>query len=358
MLAWILVLVFLWTTAGFAVLWLITRKKLHKLEVAGGPATVIDSSKTDPAPAAQTADARTAIRASNQASSNHPPQSPGLSVAAFENDAFELLDLNSTIIDEEKYFFGVARKDTEGVTLPSPFLIKDDISHLSAGDSFTSEKGKMVKLGNASAANGNSTAADTNATAPADQGKTVFNQVATEKPVDATDSLTYLEITQGPDAGTRFHLPYAKSMIGRDYDNELTLTDEGLSRKHCFIEWTGNHFRIVDNESTNGTHCNDKPVTMQILEFNDVITISDTRLQYSCKAIEIKDEDPGKAIDLLKACVSLQPDFLTALQHLAFLMERDLRLKKDAAPLWKKISKLEKSLEKQKNKSGNLQASN
>ena len=344
MLAWILVLAFLWTTAAFAILWLFARKKLQKLEAERTLAPSADIRGGDhPSKAASAAPVA------------------GVSGAILEDSAYKLLDLNSTIIDEEEYYFGVVRKENGSMANPSPFLIKDDISHLTAGDSLTSRQGKVVKL-DASQHSDNSSSINkesrSSAGASPDEGKTVFNQVVAEKPKDATDSLTYLEVLEGPDAGAKFHLAYTTSMIGREIDNEITLSDEGLSRKHCYVEWTGNNFRICDNESTNGTICNDKSIEIQALEFNDVITISDTRLLFTCRAMQLQQEDPGKAIELLQDCVALQPDFLTALQHLAYLMERDLRLKKETAPLWKKISKLEKKLEKQKNKPGKLQVSN
>lgn len=368
MLAWILVLAFLWTTAGFAILWLFTRKKLIKLKAESDLATSRDVSSTGhPSRPPPQKSSQQAGHSNNQESSHQAPLAAGKSVATLEDSDYKLLDLNSTIIDDEEYYFGVVRKETGNAettdaSTPSSFIIKDDISHLTAGDSFTSRKGKVMKLDNGSQPSQNNIAtnsgsASTPASSP-DQGKTVFNQVATEKPKDATDSLPYLEVLEGPDAGAKFHLSYTTSMIGRDFENEITLSDEGLSRKHCYLEWTGNIFRICDNGSTNGTSCNDKSVTAHALEFNDVITISDTRLQYTCKAMQVKQEEPGKAIELLKDSVALQPDFLTALQHLAYLMERDLRLKKEAAPLWKKISKLEKKQEKHKNKPGKLQVSN
>ncbi len=282
MIAWILILALLWTTAGFAILWLVTRKKLRRLEAENA---LLSSS-------AQTASA-------NQPSIQ---QSSGL--------AHQGAALSGTSVEKAE------QNSNEAAT----------VSEASTGE--PAPKAEPT----------------------ADLGKTVFSQVAAVKPLDTTDTLTYLEVLEGPDSGNKFHLPFTKSVIGRDPVNEITLSDDGLSRKHCYIEWTGNDFLICDNESTNGTLCNDKPVDAQVLEFGDVVTISDTRLRYTCKAIQIKDENPAKAIELLEGCVDLQPDFLTALKHLAFLMERDLRLEKKTAPLWKKISKLEKSLEKRKGK--------
>ena len=148
MLAWILVLAFLWTTAAFAILWLFARKKLQKLEAESTLAQSADIRRADHP--SQAAPPQSAGFASNQEANHQAPPVVGVSEAISEDSAYKLIDLNSTIIDEEEYYFGVVRKENGGTSSPSSFLIKDDISHLTAGDSLTRRQGKVVKLDNAS----------------------------------------------------------------------------------------------------------------------------------------------------------------------------------------------------------------
>jgi len=325
-LAWILVLVFLWTTAAFAILWLFTRQKNQRLENSTSHSNAATESPPHRSTKATSADNGTSAAASNSID---------------ENVDYELIDLNSTIIDEETLFYGVAKPEAKNAAAAT-FLIPQDMGGFEPGDRFTKQNGQLVKLQPGQSSTAEETLSGSANANGAVDGKTVFNQSVVPNQASKTDIQPYLKVTDGPDVDQIFSLDFNKTVVGRETDCEVILSDTGLSRKHCRVEWTGTAFTLVDNESTNGTFCNGEPVQSKSLEFGDTVRISDTTLLFSTAAFDMKSADTAKAIDLFQSTLSVEPNFVTSMKHLAFLMEKDIRLKKDAAPLWKKIAKLEK----------------
>jgi len=61
--------------------------------------------------------------------------------------------------------------------------------------------------------------------------------------------------------------------IGRGPDNQIVLTDYGISRSHCRITWDGASCRIVDLGSRNGTKVNGERVHEAKLEPGDEIVL-------------------------------------------------------------------------------------
>jgi ABC-type multidrug transport system ATPase subunit len=61
--------------------------------------------------------------------------------------------------------------------------------------------------------------------------------------------------------------------IGRDADNDITLPDFWVSRKHAEIRKVGNEYHIVDLASSNGLHHNGRRVPKATLSAGDVVTI-------------------------------------------------------------------------------------
>ncbi len=67
--------------------------------------------------------------------------------------------------------------------------------------------------------------------------------------------------------------------IGRGSDNDLVLNQTNVSRYHARIEHDGQDYRVVDLNSTNGTHLNDAkllPQVPEILNPGSVLRIGDT----------------------------------------------------------------------------------
>jgi transcriptional regulator with GAF, ATPase, and Fis domain len=63
---------------------------------------------------------------------------------------------------------------------------------------------------------------------------------------------TRVEVIQGPNAGLAVETGNKPIRVGTSSDNDLVLTDDSVSRRHCAIEPTESGFRVRDEGSTNG----------------------------------------------------------------------------------------------------------
>jgi transcriptional regulator with GAF, ATPase, and Fis domain len=61
-----------------------------------------------------------------------------------------------------------------------------------------------------------------------------------------------LTVTKGPDAGLTFEAAGASVRIGTSPENDLVLSDETVSRRHCEVMLTERGIRVTDAGSTNG----------------------------------------------------------------------------------------------------------
>lgn len=262
--------------------------------------------------------------------------------------------------------FGVTQID--GGT-PTPFLTSQQMDHLQAGDSLSSIRGALHKV---DAGSGPAPAVTTAATktdfkspakptavpapvAPATLADMDDDDNISERTImfspsrgsadKATDNpyegFPVLRVTSGPDTGTDFPLPYTLATIGRDKTNIIALADQGLSRLHCEVRYRRQEFVLRDNNSTNGTRCNDERVTEHVLAFGDSIQIANSIMTFTCDGHELKDSTPDDAIAAFEACLEKEPNFVLALQNLAFLLERNVARQKEAEPLWKRIMEID-----------------
>ena len=70
--------------------------------------------------------------------------------------------------------------------------------------------------------------------------------------------------------------------IGRGTDNEMTLRDSSVSRRHAEIDRDkGDIFTIIDLGSLNGVYVNNKKTDKQILREGDIIEIGDINLRFT-----------------------------------------------------------------------------
>ncbi|RMG83889.1 MAG: FHA domain-containing protein [Chloroflexi bacterium] len=90
-----------------------------------------------------------------------------------------------------------------------------------------------------------------------------------------------LIMLRGPNPGRVFELSDDVINIGRGRRNDIIITDDNeVSREHCRFIRTGNHYRITDLNSSNGTYVNGVPVDEDgwllrekaIIELGDTIT--------------------------------------------------------------------------------------
>ena len=59
-------------------------------------------------------------------------------------------------------------------------------------------------------------------------------------------------VTKGPDVGLCLELAGGSARIGTSSENDLVLTDETVSRRHCDVTSTERGIRVTDQGSTNG----------------------------------------------------------------------------------------------------------
>jgi pSer/pThr/pTyr-binding forkhead associated (FHA) protein len=92
-----------------------------------------------------------------------------------------------------------------------------------------------------------------------------------------------LEVTAGPDLGARFNITSVPCFIGRGRHATVQLTDSSVSRLHAVIAYEDDEFRIIDNQSENGTCLNGSKVTAYRLVDGDSLTIAGTTLRFSVR---------------------------------------------------------------------------
>lgn len=81
---------------------------------------------------------------------------------------------------------------------------------------------------------------------------------------------------------TRHAIKRTICRIGRSFDNELTLDDNSVSRRHAEIHRLSNgEFEVIDLNSMNGLYVNQKKIRQCILEEADIIEVGDILLRFT-----------------------------------------------------------------------------
>jgi two-component system cell cycle response regulator len=70
-----------------------------------------------------------------------------------------------------------------------------------------------------------------------------------------------LIIIRGTPQGHRYFLTMPEMSLGRDATADITVNDQGISRKHIMVTKSGGGVFITDLKSSNGTFVNDKKIT-------------------------------------------------------------------------------------------------
>ena len=68
--------------------------------------------------------------------------------------------------------------------------------------------------------------------------------------------------------------------VGRGRENDVVLDDPSVSRLHCTIEHDREGWRVVDNESRNGTHLNGRSVSVGSLGDDDLLRIGHVEFRF------------------------------------------------------------------------------
>ncbi len=102
---------------------------------------------------------------------------------------------------------------------------------------------------------------------------------------------------QTDDHSESFRLQPGANGIGSLPDNQVVLTDSGVSRYHAVLEVTGNELMLEDRASKNGSFVNGSRVRRQQIEVGDLLGFGDSRLRVD----ELDPEDDELAIELVPA---------------------------------------------------------
>jgi len=82
-----------------------------------------------------------------------------------------------------------------------------------------------------------------------------------------------LVVRGGDQDGLRFALSDRLTTLGRSVENDISLDDITVSRRHAVLEWTPGGFTIHDNGSLNGTYVNQQRISTVALEHGDEIQV-------------------------------------------------------------------------------------
>lgn len=94
-----------------------------------------------------------------------------------------------------------------------------------------------------------------------------------------------LVIATGRHQGKSIRLKRSPFIIGRQRDCHLRAMSPEVSRQHCVLEIDGEHVRVKDLGSTNGTLVNNKKITgTQELHDRDVLVVGPLTLRFQTQA--------------------------------------------------------------------------
>ncbi len=160
---------------------------------------------------------------------------------------------------------------------------------------------------------------------------------------DLPDStrFAFLQGVVGADQGTRFYLPYDVATIGRSDSNTVVLQETMASRAHAEVQFDGVDFTVKDRNSTNGTLLNDELLTSSRLAFGDLIGIGETRLKFTCEAIEAAASDPSFAEAAFRAMLGLAPRCRSAMRGLIGLLEQNGQHEEETEVLAARLQELD-----------------
>ena len=117
-----------------------------------------------------------------------------------------------------------------------------------------------------------------------------------------------LKVIRGSFKGTTVGLSAGTVVIGRSSDCELSLKGaQGVSRRHCKVQYLGNRFVIIDLESRNGTIVNGQSVERKVLEQGDRIEVGDETLEFTIESLNDLRDAPAPASSAHEESTALLP---------------------------------------------------
>ena len=94
-----------------------------------------------------------------------------------------------------------------------------------------------------------------------------------------------LQMLDGEEQATRFVVGPNGLKIGRTPPADIIVAGSGVSRAHCLVELSGDHVRVSDLNSTNGTFIDDKRIEgSEILTVGAVLRVGDMSFEHEVRA--------------------------------------------------------------------------
>jgi RNase P/RNase MRP subunit p29 len=98
------------------------------------------------------------------------------------------------------------------------------------------------------------------------------------------DVRAWFDVASGPAKGP-IHLTMVRTEIGRGRQADVRIDDRKLSRKHATVTFTGQEFRIRDEDSGNGTLLNGSRVVEYALHDGDEVVVGGSALCFRMQRV-------------------------------------------------------------------------
>ena len=123
----------------------------------------------------------------------------------------------------------------------------------------------------------------------------LYRQQKTSKGTGAPGSNVvkpYAYLVKQDETRVRYPITNTTWRIGRTRDNELTLNDKSVSRRHAEIQrYNNGNFVVFDVDSLNGVYVNSEQVKKRKLEEGDIIEIGDVLLRFTTQSADFTIEE-------------------------------------------------------------------
>src|SRR5579862_8367481 len=95
-----------------------------------------------------------------------------------------------------------------------------------------------------------------------------------------TSAISTLQFLSGAMSGRVIELTQDRVNVGRDDDNLISIDHSTVSLHHAILVRIGNHYKVRDLISTNGTYVNGERKTGAELRHGDVLAFGEVELRY------------------------------------------------------------------------------
>ncbi len=97
--------------------------------------------------------------------------------------------------------------------------------------------------------------------------------VPSDPHADSAGAKAVLVVRGGDQDGLRFALSDRLTSLGRSVENDISLDDITVSRRHAVVERTPDGYVVHDNGSLNGTYINHQRISTSVLSHGDELQV-------------------------------------------------------------------------------------